>query len=50
MAIAIARDCGLPLSVRGSGHDWAGRALFARIVIELSGMSGVSVAADHVGP
>ena len=26
-AIRAARDCGLPLSVRGGGHDWAGRAL-----------------------
>ena len=47
LSIAIARDCGLPLSVRGGGHDWAGRALCAGIVIDLSGMKGVSVAADH---
>jgi len=46
-SIKIARDCGLPLSVRGGGHDWAGRALCAGIVIDLSGMNGVSVAADH---
>ena len=26
-AIRAARDCDLPLSVRGGGHDWAGRAL-----------------------
>ena len=26
-AIQAARDCDLPLSVRGGGHDWAGRAL-----------------------
>src|SRR6516164_6138297 len=45
--IAIARDCGLPLSVRGGGHDWAGRALCAGVVIDLSGMNGVSVDADH---
>jgi len=25
-AIQTARDCELPLSVRGGGHDWAGRA------------------------
>ena len=25
-AILAARDCDLPLSVRGGGHDWAGRA------------------------
>jgi FAD/FMN-containing dehydrogenase len=47
LSIAIARDCGLPLSVRGGGHDWAGRALCAGIVIDLSGMNGVSVDADH---
>jgi FAD/FMN-containing dehydrogenase len=46
-AIRAARDCGLPLSVRGGGHHWAGRALCAGIVIDLSGMNGVSVAADH---
>ena len=47
LSIAIARDCGLPLSVRGGGHDWAGRALCAGVVIDLSGMNGVSVDADH---
>ena len=26
LAIRAARDCDLPLSVRGGGHDWAGRA------------------------
>jgi FAD/FMN-containing dehydrogenase len=33
--------------VRGGGHDWAARALCAGIVIDLSGMNGVSVNADH---
>jgi FAD/FMN-containing dehydrogenase len=47
LAIRAARDCGLPLSVRGGGHDWTGRALCAGVVIDLSGMNGVSVAADH---
>ena len=47
LAIRAARDCGLPLSVRGGGHHWAGRALCAGIVIDLSGMNGVSVDADH---
>ena len=48
LAILAARDCGLPLSVRGGGHHWAGLALCAGIVIDLSGMNGVSVvAADH---
>ena len=47
LAIRAARDCGLPLSVRGGGHHWAGRALCAGIVIDLSGMNRVSVDADH---
>jgi hypothetical protein len=47
LSIAIARDYGLPLSVRGGGHGWAGRALCAGVVIDLSGMNGVSVDADH---
>jgi FAD/FMN-containing dehydrogenase len=40
LSIRTARDCGLPLSVRGGGHDWAGRALSAGIVIDLSGVTG----------
>src|SRR5215469_2465890 len=40
-AIRAARDCDLPLSVRGGGHDWAGRALCEGLVIDLSGMNGV---------
>ena len=36
-AIRAARDCDLPLSVRGGGHDWAGRALCDGLVIDLSG-------------
>jgi FAD/FMN-containing dehydrogenase len=27
LAVQAARDCDLPLSVRGGGHDWAGRSL-----------------------
>ena len=46
LAIRTARDCGLPLSVRGGGHHSAGLALCAGIVIDLSGMNGVSVDAD----
>src|SRR5215831_14472036 len=42
-AIRAARDCELPLSVRGGGHDWACRALCSGIVIDLSGMNGVVV-------
>jgi FAD/FMN-containing dehydrogenase len=46
LAIRAARDCDLSLSVRGGGHDWAGRALCDGIVIDLSGMRGVAVGFD----
>jgi FAD/FMN-containing dehydrogenase len=46
-AVRAARDCGLSLSVRGGGHDWAGRALCDGVVIDMSGMSGVTIAPDH---
>ena len=46
LAIRAARDCEVPLSVRGGGHDWAGRALCEGIVIDLSGMNSVTVSAD----
>src|SRR5215469_13389495 len=42
-AIRAVRDCHLPLSVRGGGHDWAGRALCDGIVIDLSGMDSVVI-------
>jgi FAD/FMN-containing dehydrogenase len=42
-AIRAVRDCDLPLSVRGGGHDWAGRALCDGVVIDLSGMNGVVI-------
>src|SRR5262245_49953226 len=45
-AIRAARDCDLRLSVRGGGHDWAGRALCDGLVIDLSGMNGVTIGAD----
>jgi FAD/FMN-containing dehydrogenase len=47
LAIRAARDCDLPLSVRGGGHDWAGRALCEGVVIDLSGMRSVAVASDE---
>jgi FAD/FMN-containing dehydrogenase len=47
-AVRAARDCGLPLSVRGGGHDWAGRALCDGVVIDMSGMNGVTVASGCV--
>jgi FAD/FMN-containing dehydrogenase len=40
-AVRAARDCDQSLSVRGGGHDWAGRALCDGIVIDLSGMRRV---------
>src|SRR5262245_54766528 len=46
VAIRIARDCDLPLSVRGGGHDWAGRALCDGVVIDLTGMRSVIVDPD----
>src|SRR6516162_8033446 len=42
-AIRAVRDCDLPLSVRGGGHDWAGRSLCDGIVIDLSGMNSVVI-------
>ena len=45
LAIASARSAGLALSVRGGGHDWAGRALCDGLVLDLSGMRDV-----HVSP
>jgi hypothetical protein len=43
-AVRAARRCNLPLSVRGGGHDWAGRALCADgLVIDLTGMREVVV-------
>ena len=47
-AIRAARDCQLSLSVRGGGHDWAGRALCDGIVIDLSGMK--EAATDYPPP
>jgi FAD/FMN-containing dehydrogenase len=43
LAIRTARDCASPLSVRGGGHDWAGRGLCDGIVIDLSSMNRVVV-------
>src|SRR6516162_5005712 len=45
-AIRAARDCDVALSVRGGGHDWAGRALCDGIVIDLSLMNAVVVDRD----
>jgi FAD/FMN-containing dehydrogenase len=45
-AIRAARTCDLPLSVRGGGHDWAGRALCDGLVVDLSGMNRVDLYLD----
>src|SRR5260370_38279857 len=43
-AVRAARAYGLPLSVRGGGHDWAGRALSHQgLVVDLSRMRQVEV-------
>ncbi len=43
-AVRAARAHGLPLSVRGGGHDWAGRALSHHgLVVDLSRMRQVEV-------
>ena len=43
-AVRAARRYGLKLSVRGGGHDWAGRALRDDgLVIDLTGMRDVAV-------
>jgi FAD/FMN-containing dehydrogenase len=44
VAVLVARHHDLPLSVRGGGHDWAGRALrHDGLVIDLSAMTHVIV-------
>ncbi len=43
-AILAARSHGLGVSVRGGGHDWAGRAIRpGGVVLDLSGMRGVRI-------
>jgi FAD/FMN-containing dehydrogenase len=43
-SLAIAQAQGLEISVRGGGHDWAGRALRdGGLVIDISGMQEVSI-------
>jgi FAD/FMN-containing dehydrogenase len=46
-AILAALEADLALSVRGGGHDWAGRALCSGLVISLSGMNDTVIAADR---
>jgi FAD/FMN-containing dehydrogenase len=45
-AILAARERDLPLSVRGGGHDWAGRALCDGVVIDLGEMRNVVLSSD----
>jgi FAD/FMN-containing dehydrogenase len=45
--VRAAHDCDIAVSVRGGGHDWAGRALCDGIVIDLSGMRNVVLGSDH---
>lgn len=46
-SLAIAQAQGLEISVRGGGHDWAGRALRdGGLVIDLSGLQEVSIDFD----
>ncbi|MBE1468703.1 FAD-binding oxidoreductase [Kibdelosporangium phytohabitans] len=46
-AIRVARESGLPLSVRSGGHDWAGRAIRAGgLVIDLTRMRHVTVSGN----
>ncbi|WP_414166814.1 FAD-binding oxidoreductase [Streptoverticillium reticulum] len=43
-AVLAAQEFGLPLSVRGGGHDWAGRALTdGGVTVDLSGLRHVQV-------
>jgi FAD/FMN-containing dehydrogenase len=47
-AIRSARERNLPLSVRGGGHDFAGRALCDGVVLDLSGMRSVMLDSNHL--
>ncbi|MDG4864664.1 FAD-binding oxidoreductase [Streptomyces sp. T-3] len=43
-ALRIAHEHGLPVSVRGGGHDWSGRALReGGLVLDMSALRGVTV-------
>src|SRR5215469_12510936 len=47
LGIEAARSAGLSLSVRGGGHDWAGRALCDGLVLDLGGMRDVVISSDR---
>lgn len=43
-ALLVARESGAPVTVRGGGHDWAGRALGdGGVVLDLSALRGVQI-------
>ena len=42
-ALLVARESGAAVTVRGGGHDWAGRALGDGVVLDLSGLRGVEL-------
>src|SRR5215468_4529945 len=46
-AIRAARESDVALSVRGGGHDWAGRALCDGILIDMRAMNGVRIDAER---
>jgi FAD binding domain len=47
-ALQAAHDAGVSVSVRGGGRDWNGRsALDGRLVIDLSGMSAITIDVAH---
>jgi FAD/FMN-containing dehydrogenase len=41
--VSLAVEFGLRLSVRGGGHDWAGRAVQGELVVDLSRMRSISI-------
>ncbi|GAA3353506.1 hypothetical protein GCM10017744_007140 [Streptomyces antimycoticus] len=48
--VRAARELGLPLSVRGGGHDWAGRALSDQgLTLDLTPMSSGHVDVEAAG-
>src|SRR6185437_11057461 len=47
-AVRAARSAGMPLSVLGGGHDWAGSAVRdGGLLIDLSGMRQVTIDGDE---
>src|SRR5262249_18953104 len=42
-SVRAATTCGLSLSVRGGGHDWAGRSVQGELIVDLTRMRHVSI-------